>query len=161
MATGTRSLPTDSPVPYSQQILPERGQISEGEPSDLNLSMGAFHATQNVQISPRNANSDIFPYLLSSGIEYDPRSVDQHRLSTYTSLDDYDTLFEARHGREAIDSVTISGERVPATSPVVIPTLTIHMGMTENIMTGARPKHTPDIEYPFLSQRSQASVGRE
>ena len=25
MATGTRSLPTDSPVPYVQQILPERG----------------------------------------------------------------------------------------------------------------------------------------
>ena len=68
MATGTRSLPTDSPVPYFQQILPERGQISEGVPSDQNLSMGALHATQNVQISPRHANSDIFPYLLSGGI---------------------------------------------------------------------------------------------
>ena len=64
----------------------------------------------------------ILPYLPSSGIEYDPRSVDQDKLSTYTSLDDYDTLLEARHGRGAIDSVTISGERVPATSPVVIPT---------------------------------------
>ena len=57
--------------------------------------------------------------LPSSGIEYDPRSVDQDKLSTYPSLDDYDTLFEARHGRGAIDSVTISGERVPAASPVV------------------------------------------
>ena len=42
--------------------------------------------------------------------------MDQDKLSTYTSLDDYGTLFEARHGRPAIDSVTISGERVPATN---------------------------------------------
>ena len=35
------------------------------------------------------------------------------------------------------------------------------MGMTENIMTGPRPKHTSDSEYPFPSQRNQASVGRE
>ena len=117
--------------------------------------------TQNIQIPPRCANSDIFPYLSSSGIEYDPRSVNQDKLSIYTSHDDYDTLFEARHGRGAIDTITISGERVPATSPVVIPTLTITMGVTENIMTWARPKHTPDSEYPFPSQRSQASVGRE
>ena len=97
----------------------------------------------------------------SSGIEYDPRSVDQDELSTYTSLDGYDTLFEARHGREAIGSVTISGERVPAASPVVIPTSATSMGVTKNIMTGARPKHTPDSEYPFPSQKGQVSLGRE
>ena len=50
-------------------------------------------------------------------MEYDPRSVDQDRLSTYTSLDDYDTLFEARHGRGALGNVAVSGERVPTTSP--------------------------------------------
>ena len=33
MATGTRSLPTDSPVPYFQPI--ERGHVSEGIPSDI------------------------------------------------------------------------------------------------------------------------------
>ena len=107
LATGTRSLPTDSPVPYFQQVLPERGQVSEGVPSDMDLSMGPLHMMQNVQIPPRHANSDILPYLPSSGIEYDPRSVDQDKLSACTSLDDYDTLFEARHGRGAIDSVTI------------------------------------------------------
>ena len=100
--------------------------------------MGAPHVTQNIQIPPRCANSDILPYLPSSGIEYDPRSVDQDRLSTYTSLDDYDTLFEARHGREAIDSVAISGERVPADSPVVIPILATSMGVTENIIIATR-----------------------
>ena len=34
MATGTRSLPTDSPVPYFQPI--ERGHMSEGGLSDRN-----------------------------------------------------------------------------------------------------------------------------
>ena len=122
--------------------------------------MGTLHVTQNIQIPSRHANSDILPYLPSSGIEYDPRSVDQDKLSTYTSLDDYDTLFETRHGREAIDSVVISGERVPATSPVVIPTLAASMGVTENIMTGATPKHILDSEYPFPSQKGHVSVER-
>ena len=60
-----------------------------------------------MQIPPRHANSDVFPYLPFSGIEYDPEIVDQDKLSTYTGLNDYDTLFEARHGRGAIDSVPI------------------------------------------------------
>ena len=157
MATSTRSLPAD----YFQPIIPERGQVLEGVPSDIDLPVGALHGTQNIQIPARLANSDIFPYLPSSGIEYDPRSVDQDKLSTYTSLDDYDTLFEARHGRGAIDIVAISDERVPTTSPIVIPTSTISMGVTKNNMTGVRPKHTLGSEYPFPSQRSQASVGRE
>ena len=62
---------------------------------------------QNVQIPPRHAKSDIFPCLASSGIEYSPGIADQDKLSTFTSLDDYDTLFEARHGRGAIDSILI------------------------------------------------------
>ena len=137
LATGTRSLPTDSPVPYFQQMLPERRQVLEGVPSDIDLPVGALHKTQNVQIPPRHANSDsdILPYLPSSGIEYDPRRVDQNKLSIYTSLDDYDTLFEARYGRGAIGSITISGERVPAASPVVIPILTPSLGVTKNIMS--------------------------
>ena len=85
MATSTRSLPTNSPVPYFQQISPESGQISEGVPSDVDVPVGALHATPDIH---RHENSDIPPYLPSSGIEYDPRSVDQDRLSTYTSLDE-------------------------------------------------------------------------
>ena len=41
MATGTRSLPTDSPVPYFQPL--ERGHVSEGVPSDIGVSEGALH----------------------------------------------------------------------------------------------------------------------
>ena len=154
MATGTRSLPTGSPVPYFQQ--PERGHVSEGVPSDIDLPVGASHETQNIQIPHRCANSDIFPYLPSSGIEYNPRIVDQDKLSTYTSLDDYDTLFEARHDRVAIDSVPISGERVPATSPVVMPISTTGMGVTESIMTGARLKHTLTVNTHFLVKEVQS-----
>ena len=74
---------------------------------------------------------------------------------------DYDTLFEARPGRGAIDRVPISGERVPANSPVMIPISTTSLGMTDNIMTGIRLKHTPDSEYLPPSQRGPYSVGRE
>ena len=86
--------------------------------------------------------------------------MDQDKLSTFTSLDDYDTLFEARHGRGAIDSVPISDERVPATFLVAIPITTANMGVTENIMTGARLKHTSDHEYPPPSLRDLISMGK-
>ena len=41
MATGTRSLPNDLPVPYLQSI--ERGHVSEGVPSDICLLEDALH----------------------------------------------------------------------------------------------------------------------
>ena len=40
MATGTRSLPTDSPVPYFQPI--ERGPVSEGRLSNLGSQEGMY-----------------------------------------------------------------------------------------------------------------------
>ena len=88
MATGTRSLPTDSPVPYFQSL--EKEHLSEGVPSDIGSPEGALHGS--VQIPPHHANSDVFPYLPSGGIEYNPEIFEQERLSTYTGLDDYDTL---------------------------------------------------------------------
>ena len=91
-------------------------------------------------------SSDIFPYLPSSGIEYDPGIVDWDKLSTYTGVDDYNVMFEARHGRGAIDSVPVPSERVPTTSPVVMPISTTSMGINKNVMIRARPKHTPDSE---------------
>ena len=94
---------------------------------------------------------------LSSGIEYNLGVFEQDRLSTYTCLGDYDTLFKARHGRGAIDSVPKSDERVLAASSMAMPTTTSSMGMTENLMTGARPKHALAVntcpltrEDPFL-----------
>ena len=44
------------------------------------------------------------------------------RVSTYTGLDDYDTLFAARHGRGALDPVPNVGEQKSATtSDIPIP----------------------------------------
>ena len=55
MATGTRSLPADSPVPYFHQIQHEGGQVSEGIPSDTELSVGAPYVTPSIPIPPRCA----------------------------------------------------------------------------------------------------------
>ena len=154
MATGTRSLPTDSPVPYFQPL--ERGHVLEGVPSDIGVLEGALHGS--IQVPPHHANSDVFPYLPSSGIEYNPGVFKQDRLSTYTGLDDYDTLFDARHGRGAIDSVPKSDEGVLVASSMAMPTTSSTVGMTENIMIGARPKHTPDSGHPTPNQRGLVSV---
>ena len=60
IATGTRSLPTDSPVPYFQPL--EREHMSEGVPSDIGSLEGVPHGS--MQIPHCHANSDVFPYLL-------------------------------------------------------------------------------------------------
>ena len=112
MAAGTRSLPTDSPASYFQPL--ERGHVSEGVPSDIGSPEGALY--RSMQVPPHHANSDVFPYLPSGGIEYNPGFFEQGRLSTYTGLNDYDTLFEARHGRGAVDSMPKSDEEVLAAS---------------------------------------------
>ena len=154
MATGTRSLPTDSPVPYIQPL--ESGHVPEGVPSDIGSPEGALHGS--MQMPPHHANSDVFPYLSSSGIEYNPGVFEQDRLSTYTGLDDYQTLFEARHGRGAIHSMSKSDEGALVASSMVMPTTTSSVGMTENLMVGTRPKHTPDNRHLPPNQRGHVSV---
>ena len=94
----------------------------------------------------------------SGGIEYNPGIFEQDRLSTYTGLNDYDTLFEARHGRGAIDNMPKSDEGAPTASSMAIPATTSSAGMTENLMTGARPRHTPDSRHPPIDQRGHVSV---
>ena len=82
MATGTRSLPTDSSVPYFQPI--ERGHMSEGRLSDRYSPKAIFAG--GVQASSRVGNiplgSTNYPHIAAEpGI--------------YTGLhDDYDTLFK-------------------------------------------------------------------
>ena len=154
MATGTRSLPTDSPVPYFQPL--EGGHVSEGVPSDIGLPEGALHGS--IQVPPQHANLDVFPYLPSSGIEYNPGVVEQDGLSTYTGLNNYDTLFEVRHGRGATDSVPKSDEGVLAASSIAMPTTTSSMDMTENLMIESRLKHAPDSKHLPTNQRGPISV---
>ena len=130
--------------------------MSEGVPSDISSPEGALHGS--MQIPPHHANSDVFPYLPSSGIEYNSQVFEQDRLSTYTGLDNYDTLFEARHGRGTIDNMPKSGEEALVTSSIGMPTTTSSVGMTENLMVGARPNHTPDSRHLPPNQRGHVSV---
>ena len=93
-----------------------------------------------------------------SGTEYNPGVFEEDKLSTYTGLDDCDTLFEARHGRGSIDSASKTDEGVHVTSSVVILTTISGMDMTENIMIGARPKHAPASGHLPPNQRRPISV---
>ena len=74
MATGTRSLPTDSPIPYFQPI--ERGYMSES-------SQEGVYATPYVEPSKHTINI--------GGTDYHSEITEMDRVSTFTRLDDYDT----------------------------------------------------------------------
>ena len=129
MATGTRSLPTDSPVPYFQPI--DRGHMSEGVPSDIGSPRDVPHG--GMQIPPHYANLGEIPHIPSGGIDYHPVVSESDRLSTYTGLDDYDTLFEARHGRGTLDNMPrTSGEAIATSSIGMTSTTVTHMKFREN-----------------------------
>ena len=103
MATGIRSLPTDSPVPYFQPI--ERGHMSEGGLSDRYSPKALF--VGGVQTSSHDGN---IPF---GGTNYPPIGAEQ---GIYTGIhDDYDTLFEARHGRGALDPAPVTSWEVVST----------------------------------------------
>ena len=155
MATGPRSLPTDSPVPYFQPI--ERGHVSEGITSDIGSLGDAPHG--GMQISPHHANLGEIPYLTPGGIKYHPVVSEPDRLSTYTGLNDYDTLFEARHGRGALDNMPKSGEEAIATSSKGMTPVTLSAGMTENPMVSKR--HTPDSGPLPSGQKEHISAGAD
>ena len=67
----------------------------------------------------------------SGGIKYHPVVTDSDRLSTYMGLDDYDTLFEARHGRGALNHVPRSSGEVVITSFIGITPTTLNTGMID------------------------------
>ena len=54
------------------------------------------------------------------GTDYHPNASEIDRVSTYTRLDNYDTLFAARHGRGALDQVPTMSEHMIMTSSVGI-----------------------------------------
>ena len=100
MATGTQSLPTNSPIPYFQPI--ERGYMSEG-------SQEGVYATPYMDPSEHTINI--------AGTDYHSEITETDRVSTFTGLDDYDTLFAARHGRGALDPVPRANEQLITTTP--------------------------------------------
>ena len=67
-------------------------------------------------------------------------------------------MFEARHGRGAVDNIPKSSERTIVTSSKGMPPTISSVGMTENLMVGARPKYTPDNGYLPPNHREHVSV---
>ena len=74
--------------------------MSEGRLSDMGsqeaISAGGMHIPPHY-VNPWETTE------LPGGIGYHPNVSEIDRVSTYTGLDDYDTLLEARHGRGALD----------------------------------------------------------
>ena len=55
--------------------------------------------------------------------KYNKRGIDQDVFSSYTSLDDYDAMFEARHGRRAVDNnLMTTGGMVSTNFQITLPT---------------------------------------
>ena len=139
MATSTRSLPTDSPIPYFQPI--ERGYMSEG-------SHEGVYVTSYVDLSEHTANI--------GGTDYQSEITETDRVSTYTRLDDYDTLFAARHGRGALDPVPRMGEQMMTTTSLGIPP-----PFTGPELIKPMKRVMPACDIVHSSQREQVSLPSE
>ena len=78
MTTGTRSLPTDSPVPYFQPI--ERGHMSESGLSDIDSQGAVFSG--GIQMPPCHVDLNETAKIALGGIKYHPVVTESDRLST-------------------------------------------------------------------------------
>ena len=93
---------------------------------------------------------------LPGGIGYHPVATESDRLSAYTGLDDYDTLFEARHDRGALDHVPRKSKEVVNTSSLGITPTTLSTGLIVDPMDKVKP--TFGNEPLHTSQREHVSM---
>ena len=140
MATGTRLLPTNSPIPYFQPI--ERGYLLEG-------SQEGVYATPYIEPSEHTINI--------GGTDYHSEVTEMDRVSTFTGLDDYDTLFAARHGRGALDPIPKVGEQnstttldipIPMAGPELINPMERMMPIHGDVHPDQREPVKPQITSP-------------
>ena len=136
MVTGTRSLPTNSPIPYFQPI--ERGYMSEG-------SQEGVYATPYVDPSEHTVNI--------GGTDYHSEITETDRVSTFTGLDDYETLFAARHGRGALDPVPRVSEQMITTTSLGIPP-----PITGSELINPMERVMPTCDTMHSSQREHSSL---
>ena len=92
--------------------------------------------------------------VLPGGIGYHPIVSETDRVSTYTRLDDYDTLFEVGHGRGALDQAPRTSEQMITTSSMGITPTTSSAGLMVNPLD--KVKSATDIEHS--SQREHVSM---
>ena len=141
MATHARSLPTDSPIPYFQPI--ERGYMSEGSQEGITPYRVLSKHTINI-----------------GGTDYHSEITKTDRVSTFTGLDDYDTLFAARHGRGALDPEPKTSETKAAVSmsisiPMVGPELINPMEKTLPVYDDANLHQREQMQPQMTSPRSE------
>ena len=91
------------------------------------------------------------------GTDYHPDISETDKVSTYTGLDYYDTLFPARHGRGALDPVPRMNEQMIRTTFMGITPPTMSTGLMVNPLERVMPAH--DIAHS--SQREQVSLTKE
>ena len=123
------------PVPYFQPI--ERGHVSEGGLSDIDSQGTMFLG--GIQMPPHHVDLNETANTPSGGIKYHPVVTESDRLSTYTGLDDYDTLFKTRHGRGALDHIPRTSGEVLTTSSIGITPTTLSTEVIANPMFEVRP----------------------
>ena len=87
------------------------------------------------------------------GTDYHSEITETDRVSTFTGLDDYDTLFAARHGRGALDPIPRMSEQIITTTSLGIPPPITGPELI-NPMERVMPTH--DIVHS--SQREQVSL---
>ena len=91
--------------------------------------------------------------VLPGGNEYQPNVSEKDRLSTYTGLDDYDTLFEARHGRGALDQIPRISEGLVTSSVGITPTTS-----SAGFMVSPLDKVKPAIDIGHSNQMEHVSM---
>ena len=75
--------------------------------------------------------------------DYHPNVSEIDRVSTYTRLDNYDTLFAARHGRGALDQVPTTSGQMIMTSSMGITPITLGAGLMVNPLNRAELTSQP------------------
>ena len=103
-----------------------------------------------------HANLNETVYIPSGAIEYHPVVSESDRLSTYTGLDDYDTLFEARHGRGALHHMPRTSWEAMVTSSIGMMPTTLSAGVIEN---STRP--ISDSGPPLTNQREHVPMSAD
>ena len=140
MATHTRSLPTDSPVPF----LPNKRR---------HMSEGSLEG-----IPPYGVPSE---YMINiGGIDYHSEITDTDRVSTFMGLDDYDTLFAAKHGRGALDPVPKIAEMkdiatTSITTPMIGPELIDKVEKSITIYDDADPHRREQMQPSMVSPKPE------
>ena len=79
--------------------------------------------------------------------------LESDRKSTYTGLDDYDTLFEARHGRGALDNMPRTSGEAMVTSSIGMSPVSLSVGVIEMV----RIRHIPDFGLLPTSQKEHVA----